>query len=51
MQRDPVIDEVGHDPRSVYEETLCLPVRGPTTITHVQYGPKRSLSQVRIPSA
>jgi hypothetical protein len=33
---DPVIDEVGHDPRSTYVETFWLPVLGPTTITHVQ---------------
>jgi hypothetical protein len=33
---DPVIDEVGHDPRSSYVETFWLPVLGPTTITHVQ---------------
>ena len=28
---DPVIDEVGHDPRSVYVETFWLPVLGPST--------------------
>jgi hypothetical protein len=36
---DPVIDEVGHDPRSTYVETFWLPVLGPTTIIHVQYAP------------
>jgi hypothetical protein len=39
---DPVIDEVGYDPRSEYVETFWLPVLGPTTITQVQYGSKRS---------
>ena len=29
---DPVIDEVGHDPRSAYVETFWLPVLGPSTI-------------------
>jgi hypothetical protein len=29
--RDPVIDEVGHDPRSEYVETFWLPVLGPST--------------------
>ncbi len=28
---DPVIDEVGHDPRSSYVETFWLPVLGPST--------------------
>jgi len=28
---DPVIDEVGHDPRSAYVETFWLPVLGPST--------------------
>jgi hypothetical protein len=28
---DPVIDEVGHDPRSAYVETFCLAVLGPST--------------------
>jgi hypothetical protein len=28
---DPVIDEVGHDPRSSYTETYWLPVLGPST--------------------
>jgi hypothetical protein len=28
---DPVIDEVGHDPRSGYVETFWLPVLGPST--------------------
>ena len=37
---DPVIDEVGHDPRSTYVETFWLPVLGPTTIIHVQYAAK-----------
>jgi hypothetical protein len=27
---DPVIDEVGHDPRSVYVETFWLPILGPS---------------------
>jgi hypothetical protein len=49
-RHDPVIDEVGYDPRSDYVEKFWLPVLGPTTITHVQYGPKRSLSQVRMPT-
>jgi hypothetical protein len=34
---DPVIDEVGHDPRSAYVETFWLQVLGPTSIVHVQY--------------
>lgn len=29
---DPVVDEVGHDPRSVYVETYWLPVLGPSTV-------------------
>jgi hypothetical protein len=29
---DPVIDEVGHDPRSAYVEEFWLPILGPTTI-------------------
>ena len=37
---DPVIDEVGHDPRSAYVETFWLAVLGPPTITHVQYAAK-----------
>jgi len=28
---DPVIDELGHDPRSAYVETYWLPVLGPST--------------------
>ena len=28
---DPVIDELGHDPRSAYVETFWLPVLGPPT--------------------
>jgi hypothetical protein len=28
---DPVVDEVGHDPRSIYTETYWLPVLGPST--------------------
>ena len=28
---DPVIDEIGHDPRSAYVETFWLPVLGPST--------------------
>ncbi len=28
---DPVVDEVGHDPRSAYVETYWLPVLGPST--------------------
>jgi hypothetical protein len=28
---DPVVDEVGHDPRSAYTETYWLPVLGPST--------------------
>ena len=28
---DPVIDELGHDPRSAYVETFWLPVLGPST--------------------
>ncbi|HLI44590.1 MAG TPA: hypothetical protein VKU92_08990 [Acidimicrobiales bacterium] len=28
---DPVIDEIGHDPRSIYAETFWLPVLGPST--------------------
>ena len=32
---DPVIDELGHDPRSAYVETFWLPVLGPTTTIHV----------------
>lgn len=28
---DPVVDELGHDPRSVYVETFWLPVLGPST--------------------
>jgi hypothetical protein len=28
---DPVVDEVGHDPRSIYVETFWLPVLGPST--------------------
>jgi hypothetical protein len=28
---DPVVDEVGHDPRSSYTETYWLPVLGPST--------------------
>ena len=30
--RDPVIDELGHDPRSSYVERFWLPVLGPSTI-------------------
>ena len=37
---DPVIDEVGHDPRSAYVETFWLPVLGPSTTIHVQYAAK-----------
>ena len=33
---DPVIDELGHDPRSAYVETFWLPVLGPPSITRVQ---------------
>lgn len=29
---DPVIDELGHDPRSVYVEQFWLPVLGPSTV-------------------
>lgn len=29
---DPVIDEVGHDPRSAYAERFWLPILGPSTI-------------------
>jgi len=29
---DPVIDTVGHDPRSVYVETFWLPTLGPTAV-------------------
>ncbi len=28
---DPVVDEIGHDPRSLYVETFWLPVLGPST--------------------
>ncbi|MHB8243850.1 MAG: hypothetical protein ACYDGN_00660 [Acidimicrobiales bacterium] len=28
---DPVVDEIGHDPRSAYAETFWLPVLGPST--------------------
>ncbi len=28
---DPVVDEIGHDPRSAYVETFWLPVLGPST--------------------
>ena len=30
--QDPVIDELGHDPRSAYVEKFWLPVLGPSTI-------------------
>ena len=29
---DPVIDELGHDPRSAYVERFWLPVLGPSTV-------------------
>lgn len=29
---DPVVDSVGHDPRSIYVERFWLPVLGPTTV-------------------
>ena len=29
---DPVIDTVGHDPRSAYVETFWLPTLGPTAL-------------------
>ena len=29
---DPVIDTVGHDPRSIYAETFWLPTLGPTAL-------------------
>jgi hypothetical protein len=43
---DPVVDEVGHDPRSAYVETYWLPVLGPSTTwllrrlaAHLEEGP------------
>ena len=30
---DPVIDTLGHDPRSRYAETFWLPTLGPPTVT------------------
>jgi hypothetical protein len=29
---DPLLDTIGHDPRSLYAETFWLPVLGPTTV-------------------
>lgn len=31
--RDPVVEALGHDPRSLYVETFWLPVLGPTRST------------------
>ncbi len=31
--RDPVVDTIGHDPRSAYAESFWLPTIGPTTIS------------------
>ncbi|MGA2208102.1 MAG: hypothetical protein ABSH30_00550 [Acidimicrobiales bacterium] len=43
---DPVVDEVGHDPRSAYVETYWLPILGPSTTwllrrlaAHLEEGP------------
>jgi hypothetical protein len=38
---DPVIDELGHDPRSAYVERFWLPVLGPSTS---ETAPERALS-------
>ena len=38
---DPVVDPVGHDPRSLYVETFWLPVLGPSTVLLLRFLSRR----------